>query len=88
MIDRPFIPDVRDAILEALFASGSALLLLLVQDVFGWRERVNEPAHVNDDNWTSSASAGTPTVSTDEPEAQERQSALRDLVTPPRPAED
>ena len=23
-----------------------------VQDVFGWRDRINEPATVNDDNWT------------------------------------
>ena len=39
-------------LLEALFASGSDLLLLPVQDVFGWRDRINEPATVTDDNWT------------------------------------
>ena len=48
----PFNPVVRDVLLEALFASGSNLLLLPVQDVFGWRDRINEPATVNDDNWT------------------------------------
>ena len=45
-------PTVRDVLLEALFASGSDLLLLPIQDVFGWRDRINEPATVTDDNWT------------------------------------
>ena len=43
---------VRDALIEALLASGSNLTLLPVQDVFGWRDRINEPATVTDDNWT------------------------------------
>ena len=42
-------PAVRDVLLEVLYASGSGLLLLPVQDVFGWRDRINEPATVNDD---------------------------------------
>ncbi len=37
-------PAVRDALLEMLLASGSDLTLLPVQDVFGWRDRINEPA--------------------------------------------
>jgi len=45
-------PVIRDALLEALFASGSDLLLLPVQDAFGWRDRINEPATVTDENWT------------------------------------
>jgi 4-alpha-glucanotransferase len=43
---------LRDALLEALFASGSDMLLIPIQDVFGWRDRVNTPASVNDHNWT------------------------------------
>jgi len=43
---------VREAILEALFASGSDLLLLPIQDVFGWRDRINQPATVGSENWT------------------------------------
>jgi 4-alpha-glucanotransferase len=43
---------VRDVLLEALYASGSDLLLLPLQDAFGWRDRVNEPATVGDKNWT------------------------------------
>ena len=45
-------PEVRHALLESLFASGANLLLLPIQDVFGWRDRVNQPATVGDDNWT------------------------------------
>jgi 4-alpha-glucanotransferase len=42
----------REALLDVLFASGSDLLILPIQDVFGWRERINQPATVNADNWT------------------------------------
>jgi 4-alpha-glucanotransferase len=48
----PFNATVRDTLLEILYASGSDLLLVPVQDAFGWRDRINEPATVNDDNWT------------------------------------
>lgn len=44
--------SVRDALLEALNASGSDLLILPIQDPFGWTDRVNQPATVNDRNWT------------------------------------
>ena len=43
---------VREAMLEALFASGSDLLILPIQDVFGWRDRINQPATVGTENWT------------------------------------
>jgi 4-alpha-glucanotransferase len=43
---------IRDLLIEALFASGFDLLLLPVQDVFGWRDRINLPATVTDENWT------------------------------------
>ena len=44
--------EVRLALLEALFASTANLLILPIQDVFGWRDRINEPATVGDQNWT------------------------------------
>ncbi len=50
--DEPYTPEVRDVLLEALFASGSDLLLLPIADVFGWRDRVNEPATISSANWT------------------------------------
>jgi 4-alpha-glucanotransferase len=43
---------MREALLETLFASGSDLLILPIQDVFGWHDRINEPATVGNDNWT------------------------------------
>jgi 4-alpha-glucanotransferase len=50
--DDAFVPGVRDALLEALYASGSDLLVLPMQDVFGWTDRINVPATVDDANWT------------------------------------
>lgn len=50
--DEPFSPKVRDGLLECLFGAASDLLLIPIQDVFGWRDRVNTPAVVNDQNWT------------------------------------
>jgi 4-alpha-glucanotransferase len=48
----PYDTVVRDVLTEALFASGSDLLLLPIQDVFGWRDRINQPATVSGENWT------------------------------------
>ncbi len=42
----------RDGLLEALLASRSFMALMPIGDVFGWRTRINEPATVNDRNWT------------------------------------
>jgi 4-alpha-glucanotransferase len=52
LVEAPYDPIVRDVLLESLFASGSDLLLMAIPDVFGWRDRINEPATVNDLNWT------------------------------------
>jgi 4-alpha-glucanotransferase len=43
---------VRSTLLEVLFASGSDLLVLPIQDAFGWSDRINQPATVGDQNWT------------------------------------
>jgi 4-alpha-glucanotransferase len=50
--DQPFSDAIRDALITALFAAGSDVLLLPVQDIFGWRDRINTPAVVDDINWT------------------------------------
>jgi 4-alpha-glucanotransferase len=42
----------RDALLQVLMASASQLVLFPVQDVFGWRHRINEPGTITDVNWT------------------------------------
>jgi 4-alpha-glucanotransferase len=49
---RVLTPPVRDAFIEVLIASNSTLVILPVGDVFGWPDRVNTPATINDRNWT------------------------------------
>jgi 4-alpha-glucanotransferase len=49
---RELLPPLREALLESLFASGADLVTLPVQDVFGWRDRINQPATVGAANWT------------------------------------
>ena len=49
---QPFDARVRDAILAVLFTSGSDIVLVPIHDVFGWRERINTPALISDENWT------------------------------------
>jgi len=49
---RIFDPQVRDAILDLIFRSGSDLTLLPFQDALGTRERVNVPGTVAESNWT------------------------------------
>jgi 4-alpha-glucanotransferase len=49
---RSLSPALRDAFIEALVASNASLVILPVQDVFGWSDRINTPATVNDENWT------------------------------------
>jgi len=72
----PYDSKVRDVLVEALFSAGSDLLLLPVQDVFGWRDRINEPATVGQHNW--SFRLPWPSDHLDEvPEARERQQQLR-----------
>ena len=47
-----FDAEIRDAILEQFYHSGSNLVLLPLQDVFGWRDRINLPSTIGDQNWT------------------------------------
>jgi 4-alpha-glucanotransferase len=77
-IDRPFDGGVRDVLLELLLASGSDLVLFPIQDVFGWRDRINEPATVDDQNWTFQLPWPSDRLS-EMHEAAERQRFLRAL---------
>jgi 4-alpha-glucanotransferase len=47
-----FDARLRDALLELLIRSGSDFVIFPIQDVFGWRDRINTPATVGGDNWT------------------------------------
>jgi 4-alpha-glucanotransferase len=74
-----FDDRIRDAILRALFAAGSSMLLLPIVDVFGWRDRINTPGRVSDDNWTWRLPWPVEGLLT-EPEAQARARFLRGLA--------
>jgi 4-alpha-glucanotransferase len=41
-----------DAMLRAVLDSPSRLAILPLQDVFGWTDRINTPARVDQENWT------------------------------------
>lgn len=45
-------PPFADALLELAWSAGSSELFVAIQDLFGWRDRVNIPATVGDHNWT------------------------------------
>jgi 4-alpha-glucanotransferase len=51
--ESPIFDDVvRDGILSHMYNAGSNLVLMPIQDVFGWRDRINRPATISDRNWT------------------------------------
>jgi 4-alpha-glucanotransferase len=74
--DGSFSPRLRDLLLDVLFTSGSDILLLPMQDVFGWRDRINVPARIDDRNWTWRLRWPIDALGS-EPEAIERAVALR-----------
>jgi len=47
-----FTPELHRAILTLAYESASNLVLLPLQDVFGWADRINVPATVGEDNWS------------------------------------
>lgn len=50
--DQPFDDRVRDALLGALMHAASDLVVVPLQDIFGWRDRINVPATVGPANWS------------------------------------
>jgi 4-alpha-glucanotransferase len=67
---------VRDVLVEALYASGSFLVLLPVQDVFGWSDRINVPGTLDGINWTFRLPWPVDALAAASP-ARDRQQALR-----------
>jgi 4-alpha-glucanotransferase len=47
-----FNAAVRDHLLARIYHAASDLVLLPIQDVFGWRDRINQPATIGEQNWT------------------------------------
>jgi 4-alpha-glucanotransferase len=77
--DASYGPAIRDALLRLLFAAASDFVIVPVQDIFGWRDRVNVPAVVNDANWTWRLPWPVDALPL-QPEAQERAAFIRALV--------
>jgi 4-alpha-glucanotransferase len=48
----PWSDALRDALLALAMSAASEELFIAIQDVFGWRDRINVPATVGDHNWT------------------------------------
>jgi 4-alpha-glucanotransferase len=71
-----YSPEVRDAMLDALYHSGSDFLVLPFQDVFGWRDRINVPASLGGHNWTWKLPWPVDRLA-EEADAQERAASLR-----------
>ena len=74
--DRPFDDGVRDALLTLLYAARSNLVIVPMQDIFGWTERINTPATVGDANWTWRLPWPVDTLES-RSDAQERAQTLR-----------
>lgn len=51
-ISDDFTPQIDEALLRGLLDAGSRLVIIPIQDVFGWRDRINTPASVSDENWS------------------------------------
>jgi 4-alpha-glucanotransferase len=47
-----FTPEVHAALLRLICGAGSDLVLLLMQEILGVRDRINKPSTVGEHNWT------------------------------------
>jgi 4-alpha-glucanotransferase len=79
----PHVPDlspiVREALIEAVYAARSELVIVPVGDAFGWTDRINTPAVVDDVNWTWRMPWRVEALA-EEPSAVEVASMLRNLT--------
>lgn len=70
---------LRDALLRAAYRAGSADVLMPMQDVFGWTDRINVPGTVGPHNWTWCLPWPVERL-VDLPDAAERAAFLRSLA--------
>jgi len=77
--DMPWTEPLRDAYLALAYGSASTDLYLPLQDLFGWRERVNTPGTVTPENWTWCVPWGVDTWD-GQPQARERAGFLQALA--------
>ena len=78
--DQPYDDRLRDAMIRLLMQSGSDLVIFPLQDLFGWRDRINVPATVGPDNWSWASRIPVDQLM-DDPTARERAETLRKMVT-------
>ena len=70
---------LRDALIALLLQSGSDLVIFPLQDVFGWRDRINVPGTVGPDNWSWATPIPVDHLM-DHPTARERAATLQTMV--------
>ena len=84
-VGQDFDDTLRDALLDTLMHAGSDLVVFPMQDVFGWRERINVPATVGPDNWSWVSPIPVDRLM-DDPVARERATTLHRLAVDSRRA--
>ena len=78
--DDDWSPALRDAFIELAAEAGSSEVILPIQDIFGWPDRVNTPGTVTPQNWTWCLPWPVE-VLRQRPDALERARFLRALLT-------
>jgi 4-alpha-glucanotransferase len=73
-----YTPDVHAALLDGLYAAGSALVVIPLADAYGGRERINVPATVGPANWSYRVPRALARL--DEPEGAALAARLRALA--------
>ena len=77
--DPTLAPELHLALLGRLYEAASVLTVLPIQDLFGWRERINTPGTVNRRNWSYRVPVCTPELDQLAP-LRERMEVLRDMI--------
>ncbi|BCS31252.1 4-alpha-glucanotransferase [Luteitalea sp. TBR-22] len=77
--EQPFDEAIRDALIATLLQSGSDLVIFPLQDLFGWRDRINVPATVGPGNWSWASHIPVDRLLDDE-QGRERAETLRAMV--------
>ncbi len=76
--DEPFSDRLRDAFLDVLMHAASDLVIFPLQDLFGWRDRINVPASVGEQNWSWISPLPVDTLTADTA-GRERAATLRQM---------
>jgi len=72
--------ELHLALLHCLYNAASVLTILPIQDLFGWRERINTPATTDSHNWRYRLPVETSRLDT-LPDVRQRMEALRALIS-------